>query len=363
MSQKYVVSHLEEQLGPFDEAELKAKWVKGDILPIDYIYDESKQDWILLSERFPWALGKVETGAPPPLSETTLKKKTATTPPQTIAVPADAIPNVAKTMVSAKPTPAAEAANAPVAAATPVAPTPAPTPATIQMPAPAASAHTQAATTSSAHSAPSVRVAHTNTTVPSAPKEAAVELVNGKGEVDLSTLQPGRVELVLHQSSEVKVPIETPLQINVRPSEPVLIEWTVPSTQTVGEDAEVHITALDEAGRVCTHYHEQYLLRIKGPSPQDVPVKIVNGKATVALQQTKAEAWSVSLIYSGSRKLQLPTEKHLEWQPGPASKLILDGPKEYVTGYPLKVQVQAVDQFGNLAKTLHGTVVLEVKAS
>src|ERR1700742_2195119 len=74
MSAKFIISHLDVQLGPFDEAELKSKWVKGEIFPIDYVYDESKSDWVLLSERFPWATAKAETATPPPLREVTVKK-------------------------------------------------------------------------------------------------------------------------------------------------------------------------------------------------------------------------------------------------------------------------------------------------
>src|SRR5579872_2706511 len=71
---KYVVSHLDEQMGPFDEAELKAKWIKGELLPIDYVYDEAKSDWILLSERFAWASAKAETDTPPPLNSATQRR-------------------------------------------------------------------------------------------------------------------------------------------------------------------------------------------------------------------------------------------------------------------------------------------------
>jgi hypothetical protein len=71
----------------------------------------------------------------------------------------------------------------------------------------------------------------------------------------------------------------------------------------------------------------------------------------------------MSFHYSGSRQLKMPEAKSLEWQPGPATRLILDGPPEYVAGHPLKVHVKAIDQYGNVAKTFQGTVILEVKAS
>jgi len=92
-------------------------------------------------------------------------------------------------------------------------------------------------------------------------------------------------------------------------------------------------------------------------------VAIAGGLATVKLANTKAESWKLTVHYHGTRALRLPEAKTLEWQPGPAARLILDGPPELVAGNPLKVQVKAVDQYGNLARTFQGTVILEVKAS
>src|SRR3979409_213183 len=88
MSQKFIISHLDEQLGPFDETELKAKWLKGELLPIDYVFDDVKQDWILLAERFEWAQQKAEpkvealpeVAVPPPLKEAPPKKIRAPDP-------------------------------------------------------------------------------------------------------------------------------------------------------------------------------------------------------------------------------------------------------------------------------------------
>lgn len=74
MNPRFIVSHLDEQIGPFDEATLKAKWVKGELLPIDYVYDDTKQDWVLLAERFSWATTKAEQQTPPPMREISVKK-------------------------------------------------------------------------------------------------------------------------------------------------------------------------------------------------------------------------------------------------------------------------------------------------
>lgn len=202
----------------------------------------------------------------------------------------------------------------------------------------------------------------------SAPKkigwqDAKVKLIDGVGEIDLSPLQPGHVELVLQNSSAGSLKLQSPLKIHVRPAEPFALEWTVPSEQTVGLDAELTIQGLDRSGHVCSHYEDTFVIRVNGAGGKEIGVTLKDGQAQVKIHHTKAEAWQLSLHYSGNRVLKMPEDRTLEWQPGPATKLILDGPAEYVAGHPLKVQVKAVDNWGNLAKTFQGTIVLEVKAS
>jgi hypothetical protein len=102
---------------------------------------------------------------------------------------------------------------------------------------------------------------------------------------------------------------------------------------------------------------------VNGADGKEFPVAMKDGQALIKIHHTKAESWRLSFHYSGSRVLKMPEDRTLEWQPGPATKLILDGPGEYVAGHPLKVHVKAVDNWGNLAKTFQGTVILEVKAS
>ncbi len=86
MGAKFVVSHLDVQQGPFEESELKAKWVKGELLPIDYVYDDAKQDWLLVSERFAWATNKPEASSPPPLKDSLPRKARPPAPPKAIEI-------------------------------------------------------------------------------------------------------------------------------------------------------------------------------------------------------------------------------------------------------------------------------------
>ncbi len=290
---KYVVSHLEEQIGPLDEAELKAKYAKGDLLPIDYVYDDQKKDWVLLSEKFIWAQVRPEVAAPPPIKEP-VKKKRPPEPPQAIEISGNNVMKEWKKAVG---------------------------------------------------------------------QGAKVKLIDGVGEIDLSPLQPGDVELILQDSSAGMLKLHNPLKIHVKPAEPFAVEWSVPAQQTVGQDAEIAVKAMDRAGHACTHYDDRFLIRVQNSVGHEIHVDLKDGVALVKIPHTKSESWKLSFHYSGSRVLKLPEDKTMEWLSGPATRLILDGPSEYIAGHPLKIHVKAVDHYGNLAKTFQGTVILEVKAS
>ena len=346
MSLKFVVSHLDQQIGPFTEQELKTKWSKGELLPIDYVYDELKKDWILLAERFEWVAAPTDS-APPPLKPNTDRKKI---PPAPVVQNPAPQPNA--NMSQQKP------AESTIVIHTPILNLPQ-TPVVVQDPLPTPTSLPMMHTQPSPVVAPSVLVKAN----PQRPQPAKVKIVNGVGEIDLSPDTPGQVELVLQNSSSGNLKLQEPLKIQVRPLEPEEIMWAFPLEQTVGQDLEILLKAVDGKGTVCTHFSESFTLRIGGSEPKTMNVQINAGVAAVKLANTKAEKWEVSFQYAGARSLRLPESKTMEWQPGPAARLILDGPPDLIAGHPLKVQVRAVDQYGNLAKTFQGTVVLEVKAS
>lgn len=304
---KFVVSHLDQQSGPFDETELRAKWERGDLLPIDYVFDDAKQDWVLVAERFEWARMKKEatkepTGAtPPPLTEDSIRRR----------------------------------GNVVRRSATQI--EKAPTPATM--------------TSISLETEPGIE------------KGPAVKLKNGFGEIELPLSNPGEVELLIKNSSTT-LPTQGSLKISVKAAHPVELRWSVIDMETVGKEVEVLVHAVDELGKVCTGFSQDYQVHIESETETNTPLKIQNGTGRLHLKNTKAEVWTLTLSQHGQREqLLLPAPHLLTWQPGPAARLVLDGPTEYIAGHPIKVRVKAVDQFGNLAETYQGTVVLEIKAS
>ncbi len=317
-----MVSHLEEQIGPFDEQELKMKWAAGEILPIDYVYDDEKEDWVLLVEKFPWAAGqsdpapraKTEGGGPPPVREDTILRRPSR--------------ELVTKLAAAKST---QATSEPV--------------------------RTE-----------SLRIEPIRTELKEPPAAkigpAKVKLINGVGEIDINPPGPGQMELVVQDStSSTLIKTPEPVKVHVKALKPAKIEWTVPTQQTVGQDLKIEIRAVDERGNLCNHFNGSVAVQVRGSMPKEVTANIENGQAQVVFNHTKAENWELNLHCHEPHDFQTPSPCKLEWLPGPAARLILDAPKEYLAGNPMKVQVKAVDAYGNIARTFHGTVVLEVKAS
>jgi hypothetical protein len=344
---KFVVSHMDQQMGPFDEQELKGKWVKGEILPIDYVYDEDLKDWVLLAERFAWAAQVQGDDIMPPPPAAGVRTESVVTrrlnadltakfaAPANVATPAAPAAATAPATTTATPAATAPAVTASLPVVTPeLAPQPAPT--TVEV------------------------IKMNQETVRLQPAPTKVKLTNGFGEIDLSPMPPGRVAVTAQDSVLTG---HEPLHIQVKPAEPVEVVWSFANQQTVGQDLEIQMKALDEQGRICLGFNDHFTLQIRGGVSKDVMITTVDGLSTLRLHQEKAENWSLQLTYSGSRRLRMPEKRAVEWQAGPASKLVIEGPSEYTAGLPLKVQVRAVDLYGNTAKQYQGTVVLEVKAS
>jgi hypothetical protein len=360
MSAKFVVSHLDQQLGPFDEATLKAKWAQGEFLPIDYVFDEAKQDWVLLAERFEWAKKPAQINPPPIKATEAPKKKTPPPAPKEAAKAAVTSPSISLQPITLSgisvPTlnipmpvevePVIELTTTGITSGhipsditkvtaielNPLAkqPDPTPFPAAVVAPAPTPSPAPAAA-------------------------PGSLKMVNGVAEVDLSTISPGQFEIKLKNAGQ-----EIKLDLQVRSAEPAKIEWTVkPMQPVVGTDCEVVCRALDKNGHFCSDYKGPFALKA---GDREINFDMVKGTASVRFQQTKAEAIEVKLIDHSGLELKLPNPFKVDWQPGPAVKLVLDGSPELVAGSPQKVQVRAVDQYGNLANTFQGTLNLEHKA-
>lgn len=301
---KFIISHLDQQIGPFSEQELKTKWVEGEILPIDYVYDETKKDWILMTEQFAWTKTLGAHAEPPPIKKS-LEKVTPPPPKKQEPIVAPIL-NPPLEQFSKTPEPDLEVTNLNL------------------RPAQEKSAGTD------------------------------IKIVNGVGVIDLPSVNAGVVELVLHTDDLIA---REPLKINVRALQPSEIVWFLPEQLPVGESLSIQIKALDERGGLCSHHNDHFLVQSEG---QEWSVEMTNGQGSLKITNTKAGHWELKL--RGQTQLKLPSVAKMEWLPGPAARLIMDAPADMVAGNSLQVQVKAVDQYGNVARTFDGTVRLEVKA-
>ena len=219
MTPKFIISHLDEQLGPFVEAELKNKWASGAILPIDYVYDESKQDWVLIHERFAWATANPDGMAPPPLREGTSTKKRPPDPPANY--------NMEMARLETLPP------------------------------------HTQIPVSTLATQAQPLAKA-----IPIKVDGTSIKLTDGIGETQINSLQPGQVELVLQDSATGQLKLQSPVKINVRSAEPHAVEWSLPYQLVVGQEVEILIQAFDGSRMLCAHYDDTFIVRINGVTGQ-----------------------------------------------------------------------------------------------
>lgn len=333
-----MVSHLDQQLGPYDETTLKSKWQEGEFLPIDYVFDEEKQDWVLISDRFEWAKKPAQVSPPPIKAEPPKKKATPPPAPKEAILAAATSPSIHLSQVSVSQI-TVPTLNVPVEVETPE---------VIEL------TSTGIERTKIEITPEPVEVKRAPASV-EVPSNGQLKMVNGVAVVDLSTLTPGQLELKLNNAGQ-----EIKLNLQVRSAEPARIDWSVKPMQPVaGTDCEVTCRANDKHGHLCTEFKGAFAIQSGG---KEYPFEIEKGLGIVKFQQTKAEPCEVKLLNRTDLQLELPNAFKVDWQPGPAVRLVLEGSPELVAGSSTKVQVKAVDQYGNLANTFTGTLNLEVKA-
>ena len=300
---KFIVSHEDQQLGPFDEAELREKWTSGAILAVDYVYDEAKQDWIMVAERFRWAANGTLT--------------------DTVRMP------VRPTSVTEEMTVELEI-----------------TPEQLPPPPPASP---------SLHATPPVLIIPPVIATAAGVPPRAIRLTDGYGEISLDALNAGSFELSMRGED---LPT-TKIRLDLLNSEPTAVLWSLPATVEVDHPLRVDLRVVDAQGRTCVRFERALTVVLAGKRHS---VQTIDGTGRLEITQQVAETVSVHLEIDPALTLEMPAKQTVEWLAGPAVKLVVDGPTEPEAGIPLKVRVKALDRFGNVARSYQGVVNLEVKA-
>jgi hypothetical protein len=78
--QKFYVSHLEQQMGPYELDEIVSLVHAGTLSPLDYIYDQGKEDWVLFLDH-PELSSRVKAMKPQNAPKPKAQTATHTSPP------------------------------------------------------------------------------------------------------------------------------------------------------------------------------------------------------------------------------------------------------------------------------------------
>lgn len=324
MQLKFIVSHDGLELGPYTENEIRQMVSGNQLLPIDYLYDESKQDWILINERFD--LKAKANDAPVP--EKTVTANPAYPDLGEAPPPQDQVVRRRDTSKHAIKEAAATIQPAPST-------TPARTsPAVVQIAAPAAT------------------VANVDT--------SKVQFAGGIGTVSLKQLRAGRVVLKLKDCTSPDVALPTETVVNVQAGPAKMIGWEAPANCSAGEEILINCWTKDAYDNVTNNFDGQFELVIKGEKTEKFKVSFTRGVATVKAKWTKAEVASLELNDVNHTNLGVPAPKSLTVKAGPATKLIVESPAQTVVGENLPVTVKAVDAYGNLATDFKGEIAVGV---
>lgn len=320
--ERFIVSHLDQEKGPFTRDEIVAKLKNGELTVIDFVYVEEKSDWITLLEFVPDA--NLNTSAPKVTEPVAQKAE--------LKVEAKSEPKV-ETKVETKQE-QLKVVEAPKAKA------PEKTP-------PQAPEKKQA-------SPESARV--------ETAKPEKVELKGGQAEIDLVHFAAGQMRLKIKGASgeTLELPMPVPIEVKAAPAEK--ISMTGPSEGVAGEECVLSFEATDKYGNRDESFSGSITLTTTGSAQGVGVVKFKAGRAETTIVNKVAERIVLKMTDSEKTGLDVSSQSTILFKAGQAAKLVLVAPQEVVAGQPAKVTVKAVDAFGNLATSFGGEVKLEVDA-
>lgn len=308
----YIVSHLGQEMGPYNESELKALWEKKQILPMDYIFDAEKEDWFVIADVFEWAQHLTSTSIP-------LAKKTeplkAEEPPSLDKVERTLTNFAIKTDKTVK----IQAKEDP------------PPPEIIFR----------------------------------RPKNMAYETQFSAGEarIDLSDLSKTPGSFVLKELPGSPIRFKEAFQIEVHPAVAKKISISTSASVLAGQAMNVKIEAVDENGHFCPTVDGSIGLSIHFENEVRLErVQILKGLGHFSFYHTRAEKIGFE-ISSTIENLEVGAMVYTQVQAGPATHMSVLGNKQFIAGQPIQLQLQAVDQFGNFVQSFSAKVDIEADKS
>ncbi len=312
MSQRFIVSHEGQELGPFTEEEIRAKLLANKLYPVDYVFDETAQDWVLINERFSLS----PTSPVTPLAATPNAKNMTFPSVHELPPPHDIVVRRTPQIV--------------------------PTPPIAQ---------------------PAAKKSPITTPVPASgnPTKNRVHFSGGIGTVSMTQLKAGKVSLRLKDYSTLGL-AGTPdvnLVIHAGPINQFIIHG--PSACTAGEEFVVEIKAYDAFENFISSYSGELSVELSGSQTETKTASFQKGLARVHFKHTKAENVQIRLRDPRGSNLKMPPNLVLAIHPGQPAKLIVDAPPEAQAGQSVDLKIRAVDAHGNLVTDFKGDIDLAVE--
>ncbi|GEM_PF-3003526 len=334
MQQRYSVSHNGQEVGPFTKDEILQKLKIDELFPTDYVYVEAQADWIALFEFAPDAL-VVET---PKAEKTTTAKQSSD-----VVVDAKTLPEIS--LKAPEPSVVAKAEKVPTAIP----------------PVPKKTAAIETKVESKAE-VPAVQNSKAETlkneTKKSEVKIDQVTLDGGVGTIELLQYTAGEVQLEL-KSEKLKSEGAEKFVVSAAPA--ASLKLSGPEQLTAGDSCQIDIEAVDKWGNCDTNFTGKISISLsEGAEVKGGEVSLKQGRGVFEFVSKKAEKITASMGKFGN--LDTSASWSVAYQAGPAVRLVVESPTEVVAGQPVKVQVRAVDEFGNLATTCNESVKLAVNA-
>lgn len=367
MLTKHIVSHAGQELGPFSEDEIREKILANELLPIDYLYDEVSQDWVLISDKLDLKkLIAPQIQLPPPmikqskpLHEDTrlgMAYPTLTQIPVQLEErgPKDSDEDATMSFHVETPPPVAAIKNQ---TESKIASRPGPQKQKVQkvevfefqtaeetLP-----AKTKFVSTSSFHAKQNEPRHGVKTT-------QTLKVSGGIGTLSLKQHQAGKLVISLQDCHFPNITIPADSVVSVDPGPAKVITWNPPTQCQAGDEVEIVIAARDTYDNIVIGFKHPMTLRRKGFKEELIPLEFENGQVTIQFKLTTAETLTLDLLEKEPSGVTLPTPSTLTVSPGPAIQLILETPPQALAGESMPITLKAVDQFGNLATDFKGDV-------
>lgn len=325
MQKQFIVSSNGFEKGPFEPEEILSQLIRKELQPVDYVYIEENQDWMMLAEFQSY----LDSRNP---SSSLIKDQ----PPALAPYPNVSEPKKEKLLKEVQKLRDQQVTNLPKE----------------MYAAPEAKKSVPLLKTEK----PPILETPINNSSSTASK--AIQLKQGEASYSVPAEKAG--ELLLKLKSNQNLDLGGQLQVKVKSGHPEKVTWEGPSKKTVGEKTQFTLTAADQFGNLVVSYNGQMSLKWQGEIDAPTKIQFKNGIALLEFTTTKAQTISFEILASSEfPHVHLPTPAKVSFEAGPAEKLLLDGPQEVVAGEAIQVKIRAVDKYGNLAK-LDTEVEIEV---